>query len=202
MIYFLISLSRALKESNEDLKKQLLHERTEEKRKIYAMAGGGKEQNNVGPTMPEVKKVLTDHLPLKEKQRREPWHNKKTEKTDGNFPPESGEESSSESERDRSPLTSPGRPRCGGGGESGKFPIPPGFIPSLHSLPEETASEDSDVEKGKLHRTKSETQIKIPLASPEDSCMSALSKSSPAVTPVPERRDTPSSLIPDSSEAR
>lgn len=40
VIYFLVSLSRALKQSNQDLRKQLEKERTEEKRKVYAMAGG------------------------------------------------------------------------------------------------------------------------------------------------------------------
>jgi hypothetical protein len=45
IIYYLLSLTGALREANNDLKIQLRRERTEERRKMFKMAGGKKKDD-------------------------------------------------------------------------------------------------------------------------------------------------------------
>ena len=47
IIYYLISLTGLLRESNEDLKMQLHHERTEERRKLLQGKQGGQSTGNL-----------------------------------------------------------------------------------------------------------------------------------------------------------
>ncbi|XP_022253644.1 transmembrane channel-like protein 3 [Limulus polyphemus] len=58
IIYYMISLTGSLREANNDLKIQLRRERTEEKKKVYAMADGKGEDKSVGTRWSSAKKIL------------------------------------------------------------------------------------------------------------------------------------------------